>query len=423
MTERSRTLMGVMYALVVAGYPLISALPLILQVNSRVISVPYRGLVLIYSVAIICWLGVRFGRLYRGIFWIPFIAFWVMYTIRLLLDVIFVPAPIRISGPEYFAYALGMCLVTAIALFIRVDRPTLEKGLRYTFALAVVACVIALYVNVAAILAGDLESLQNMRMSSETLSPISLGNLGVTVCILSLFMMLRRERPRVWSMVGLILLLVVGIATTAMAASRQPILALALALPVLVWLGMRQGAGARAWLLGGAVIVGGIAGGIYVEYTLGFGTISRIQSVIAFQGDNSAMTRVTLFTDAWDQFLSHPFFGNHLEEMNSSFHPHNPLVESFMAAGFLAGTAFTLMLAVSIFAAMKLLVRLPSQGWLPILYGQYLLHALVSGALFLSVDMWALMTGIIACAYGGTVLPRVAAQPAPERGHLAVAST
>lgn len=415
MTDRMRSVMAVLIALVVAGYPLISAIPLVLQVNSRVASLPYRGIVLVYSLIVIALLGVRLGRLYRGLFWIPFVAFWVMYTVRLFLDLVFLPAPVLISGPEYFAYSLGMCLVTAIALFVRVDHATLEKAMRITFGLATVACILALYVNVAAILGGDLESLQNMRLASETLSPISLGNLGVTLCILALFVMLRRERPRPWNMVGLILVLVIGLATTAMAASRQPILALAIALPVLVWLGMREGAHGRALFLGVAVVAGGVAAAIYVEQTLGFGTITRLRSVIAFEGDNSAMTRVTLFMDAWDQFLSSPVFGHRLEEVNSSFHPHNPVVESFMAAGFLAGTAFTVMMVASVVAALRLLRRLPRQGWLPILYGQYLLHALVSGALFLSVDMWSLMTAVVACAYGGTVLgDREPSRPLPR---------
>lgn len=387
-------------ALSIAGYPLVSALPLVLHVDNRLVSVPYRALILLFSLILIAQVSLAGGRRYRGVFWFPFLAFWLFFAIRLLLDTVLFPVPLRLSGVEYAAYGIGMCMITPAALLVRFDGRTLELALWMTLGLAAAAMIVALYVNVLAIMRGDLESLQNMRLASETLNPIALGNIGVTVAVLSLFQLLRTSRPGIPAALSLLALLVLGLLTTGLAASRGPALALMLALPFLVWMGIRQRAHTRAILLGSAVVVFSVAAAVYVQQTLGFGIISRIESALSYEGDNSAETRVRLLDDAWSQFLESPVLGHSIDERHSRYHPHNPLVEGFMATGAFGGTAFALCMFIGLAGALVVMWRWPPLAWVSILYGQYLLNALVSGSLYLSADMWSLMAICVVLAFG-----------------------
>ncbi|HSK19871.1 MAG TPA: O-antigen ligase family protein [Longimicrobiales bacterium] len=407
----SRRAVALLYAAVIAGYPLVSGLPLVLGVDSRVASVPFRAFVLLYSIALFVGVSIVHRRAYRGLYWIPFILFWVLYIVRLFLDIVFLPVTLRLTPAEYFAYSLGMCMITGIVMLMRVDDDTLRLAFRATFGAVVISCLTALYLNVAAILSGDLSSLQNMRLQSETLNPVGLGNLGVSLMLLSMFMLLHRLPRSVLATLALLALVLIGLATTGMAASRGPVLAFVLALPVLVWLGIRRGAWVRALALAGAVIVTGISAAVYIQQTLGFGIISRISSALDFGSDESSNVRVALYRGAWDQFVHNPILGSSLDERISTFHPHNPWIESFMATGFLGGTAFSLLLLAAFIGALRILRDMPEHGWLPLLFGQYTLHGLLSGALYLSADMWGLMSAMVAIGFASSRAPATPGSP------------
>jgi O-antigen ligase len=418
----TRRAVALLYAAVIAGYPLVSGLPLVLGVDSRVASVPYRALVLLYSVALFVIVSIVHRRAYRGLYWFPFILFWVLYILRLFLDIVFLPVALRLTPAEYFAYSLGMCMMTGIVMLMRVDHDTLRLAFRATFAFVVVACLTALYLNIAAILSGDLSSLQHMRLQSETLNPVGLGNLGVSLMLLSMFILLHRRPRSVFATLALLALVLVGLATTGMAASRGPVLAFVLALPVLVWLGIRRGAWVRALVLASAVVTVGFSAAVYIQQTLGFGIISRIESALNFGADESSNVRLALYRGAWDQFVDNPVLGSSLDERISTFHPHNPWLESFMATGFLGGTAFSLLLIAALIGALRILRDMPEHGWLVLLFGQYTLHALLSGALYLSADMWGLMSAMIAVGFAFIRVPglpgdRSAHAPASLHAH------
>lgn len=386
---------ALLIALTVAGYALVSGLPLVAGLPNRLVSVPYRGLLVLFSLALLVGVSVQRQRVHRGLVWIPFLVFWCLYALRLLLDIVLVPAPLRMNGLEYVAFAT-MCLLPALALLVRYDEVTLERAYRATLAVAATACIVALYLNAAAILAGDLTSLANMRLSSETLNAIALGNLGVSVSILSIFGLVHGSRGL--RTAGLTLLLVAGLAAAGLSASRGPALAFALALPALIILGWRFGSRRRSLVLGIAVVTLAVAGSVYIEQRLGFGIVSRMQAFLSFSGDDSSQERLTLYQRAWSQFLDSPLLGNSLDETTSTYHPHNPVVEAFMATGFLGGTAFCVWILAALAAALRLFAAAPRHAWLSLLFGQYLLNALISGSLYWSADMWGLGAAVLGTA-------------------------
>lgn len=409
MNTASRWALAGVYALVVGGYALASSLPIMLDVPSRATSVPYRAVVLGLSLVVFWFIGVRQNRLHRGLFWIPLLVFWTMYAIRLILDTFVAPVPLRMHPAEYFAYSIGVCMIPMLALLVRPDAEVLRTALRSSTIIATAACLIALYLNFSAILRGDLASVHNMRLSSETLNPIALGNLGVSVAVLALFLLVRRRGSGRLRMPLLLAVGFIGVATIGLSASRGPVLSLAILLPLLVWLGFRGGSPRTALVLASVLVLGAYAGAVYIERQLGFGVLSRIESLLDVSRDESAQVRVTLYENSWSQFLESPFIGHSLDEQRSGYHPHNPVLESFMATGFLGGTAFCLVLIGAMAAALRILIRQPQHGWVSLLYIQYLINAMLSGSLYLSADMWGLAA---ACVAVNAAEPRLTPMPA-----------
>jgi O-antigen ligase len=107
--------------------------------------------------------------------------------------------------------------------------------------------------------------------------------------------------------------------------------------------------------------------------------------------DRSASMRIELMTSAWHGFKAQPLFGSGFEERTSGYYPHNVVVEAFMATGMLGGVIFLLLIAMTLRAALRLMLARDSQSWLAVLCIQYLVAAQFSGALYASMPMWGLM--------------------------------
>ena len=82
------TRFALLYAMVIAGYPLVSVFPVLFKVDSRYFSIPFRALVLALGLWAIVRVGIRYRRFCRSKAWIPLSVFWILYLIRLLVDTV-----------------------------------------------------------------------------------------------------------------------------------------------------------------------------------------------------------------------------------------------------------------------------------------------------------------------------------------------
>jgi O-antigen ligase len=105
--------------------------------------------------------------------------------------------------------------------------------------------------------------------------------------------------------------------------------------------------------------------------------------------------RLEVMSGAWKSFTEAPLLGNALEVMEYGGYPHNVVIESFMATGIVGGTTFTVLLLLSFIYALSL-VRMPgSYSWIGLLFIQYMTGSLVSGAIYNSPTMWALLGAVL----------------------------
>jgi len=387
---------ALLYGLSIAGYPLISSLPLILKVDSQVVSIPYRAFFLGLSIVII--LSYIFGEKhnYKGIFLLPLFVFWSLYILRLLSDTILFPIYLGREVSTYYLFAFGVCLIPMLAFLVHVDKKTLKRMFNMTVIVITLACIFSLYLSWLGIVAGVNErSLAVGRMYSETLNPISLGHLGASLAIISsLYLLLNRTKLSLSTNLLFGVFLIVGLFAVGVAASKGPALALILCLMILIFseFKLRNSLTILIFVTLLSIII--YIGAQYIEEKLGFTLITRIQG--AAEIDESTGGRMRSFTDAWNQFLDNPLLGSALEELNSHFYPHNVVIESFMATGIIGGIAFCLLIVMSTMAAFQLIhTNSISYSWIALLYIQYLIAALLSGSLWGSGTMWCLMAAVI----------------------------
>jgi O-antigen ligase len=385
---------AVLYALTVAGYPVISALPTFAGVDSHLASLIFRVLYFVLAATAIAG-NLRRGGLYAGVAWLPFSIFWILYVGRMMWDVVFNPVSLSLSGPDYFVWAFGACLIPMIAFLAAYDDPTLELAASLTMGLCVVASVLALYVSYQALTTGASPTYATGRLETETLNPISLGHLGASTAIMSFIFFRRWTGPRRLVLIGTASL---GLFAVIASASRGPLLALSAV--VALWLGNRLRS--RAWdrlaaYSLGVVTLAGILvwGAMTVQNVFGLHTVDRIVALHDLRGDASAEVHIAGLQGAWQGFVDNPLLGSGLEEERTREYPHNVVVESFMATGIFGGLAFSAIVVISCFAAVNLM-RDSGRQWVALLFVQYLVAALVSGALYLSGTFWCFTAAVIA---------------------------
>jgi hypothetical protein len=393
--EKARWDLAILYAVTVAGYALISTIPIAFELESRVVTVPYRAAVLALSV----WSILRSfakNELYQGALWIPLGIFWTLYLGRMLADTFVFPVELGQPAAEYFLYGIGTTFIPMVAMFARPSEATLRAALRLTVLTSFVALAAVLYLGAKAVLSGELMAIG--RFELRTLNPISLGHVGVSLTTLALFTLLLPERRSWLSVLTLVAASGIGLECTLITASKGPLLALLLNVACLLVLDWRRGHQKRA--LVGAVIAPllGSQLAIYFEDRLGFGVISRFQEALDDPTVASVSERVDVQRRAWEQFLSHPVLGSSLEERVSLFYPHNTIVESFMAVGVVGGVAYLAYHAFGLLRALRLIASRTEAAWVGILCLQYTLSAMFSGSLYGNGAMWAFLSaGIAIC--------------------------
>lgn len=405
-------LLLLLYPLTIAGYPLVSTFPVLLGVSSRVFSVPFRAFMLLLSLFVVVRLITGVTRSYRGLFWVPFVLFWGIYSLRLVSDTVIAPIQLAFRPYEYFLFAYGMCLVPTLAFMAEPNAILTRVAAKVTLLLASIAGAAALGAIWFGISHGATEALEAARLQSETLDPISLGHLSASIVLLAVYLALGEKRLVIKAFLTLVA--VAGLISLALASSRGPVLSLACAMLMIFGarFSRRPSIGQIVALVGLVTLVFLIF--YWVEDSLGFSIVSGLTSLEDLEYDPSGALRIESMRSAWQQFLDSPFLGSALEELSSHYYPHNVVIEAFMAGGIVLGVVFTLLLIWAIASAVRLIYADHGAGWIGALFIQYAAGAMFSGALFGSNTMWPLMAGVVATQATRTMRQKSASPQLPS---------
>jgi O-antigen ligase len=358
----------------ILGFQLISSLPEVFGVDSRIVSIPYRAFYLL-----ICVLTIFHFRWKVKInkFFVPVLVFIFLYFLRSIYDSI---AQYEIVKPVLvdfwlFAYLIGF--FPMIPLYFKVNFITLERTKLVLFSLAIFVNILGFMNNYGEL---NKESLGGRFLGNEILNQITYGQTGVVLVILCMSYFYTQKLIGKLSILPLIGL---GLMNLALAGSRGPMIELSLAVVCFAIINFKK-IGAINLV---KALIFFIALGVYFsDYLIFFTTVlDRLQETGFNQGSGSE-ERYFLFKDAWDQFWANPIFGYRA----IGVYPHNLILESFMAIGALGGLLMVYIIIIALRNCFAL-IKIESTNWIALIFLMHIIGAFISGAISNSFEFWSLL--------------------------------
>jgi len=351
-----------LFSIAAFGYPIIGNLISMFQLESRVMSIPFRVAVGLFSL----WLILTTKRL-RIDRWRQLMLFiWFLYVLRLIHDWIFP----NIEGADY---ALQFFIATSVLPALALMKARAFRQRKF----ALVGFIVASLGTVTSLLAAmfgnaDVQDVtaSSGRLSLAALDPVSLGHLA-TSAILCGFILWRGARLRVKLLLAVMFLPLVW--CLVLTGSKGPALALVLCMGL--W-AMRNG---QAWKFA-ALAVPLLALTLLSE---GNPLAARLSGS---QEDESTMDRLVVLNDSFTQIAGSPVIGSAFVELNSGYYPHNVFVEAGLAFGIPGALLFLSLMAFGSWRAWKTLRG--EYALLGLLFFQGLFAASTSGALFGAITLW-----------------------------------
>lgn len=373
------------------GYPLAAALAEYLQVSNRWVSVPFRALVLALSMLVLMACAGRARKASTQFFWMAFWAFWILYVSRMILDYFLNDEALKLPFWEYIFYGLGVSLIPAAAVSRGNDHTT-SSGTAWSIILVGSA---GLALNLALIFGqSDLQRMLDFlgnRVETEALNPISIGHLGVTVLILSSWVLLSRRPLGLLPAIVLLGCCILGLVGLIASASRGPALSLAI---VAVLMACTMGWRGVAFGAAGMLVV---VAALYVFGTLDAESVfflDRLRGGELFADS----ARSSLLQEAFEVIRTNPLGGGGTEPLPT--YPHNFLIEGFLIAGLVTGLLFGFLYFHSLWAGLRLVTARSPSAWVAFLLFQYASAAMFSGSIYFSAAWWVL-AALVVSEYAG----------------------
>jgi hypothetical protein len=371
--------------LLLVGYPAIAPLSVLLDVPNRLISIPFRAIILFLALSIIFKHLLSRRSIPGDLFWLAWWGFWGLYVGRMFVDGMFNPEALRLPLYEYILWGIGLCFLPALALAMR-PPADFRLVVKFILILGTFAIVVNLWLIYRQPDIKGLTALLEVRRGADTLNPISLSHLGVSLILLATWTLFRQSDLRFVENIYLFIAVATGLLALFAGASRGPMLTLIVLLPLVAYELLRdQKVNLRYWLKVMVTIVLALAAVIWLVTSFDqIAILSRMES-----GMFKDHERERLYKTGFDTFISNPLLGAGVEPIG--FYPHNVILESFMLNGVFSGLLFVGLLAYSTFCAFRRYINSPEVSWLSILFSQYLMAAMFSGALYDSTQMWSMM--------------------------------
>jgi O-antigen ligase len=367
----------------------VSYMPGALHIDHRIVTVPFRCLVLLLSLyATYRIFAVSHLRVVISATTFLVTAFWSFYIMRFISDTVLFPVPVGSSPSDMAMFLFGMSLPTFIVFYLFSEIDLYRRALVWSM-LALGACCAASMRRANT----PEDNHQGRTMGNDILNHIGYGHMGLTAMILGLFVLLKIGRVRKGWVLRLLAAGTVcsGAFSILAAASRGALVAAVLLLPVVVYLGLRRGS---------KPLTVGIFIGLFFVFSAGLAYLVQrgmdptraLGSAQAYSASSEGVyARQNLARDAWREYLDHPILGSSLVERKALFYPHNCIVEAFMATGTFGGTVFVLILLVAVYRAIRLIKTNVAMSWVSLCLFQALIGAMFTGGLYGNPLLWGML--------------------------------
>ncbi len=385
-----------------AGFFIVSYIPGVLGVDNRLVTVTFRGLMLIILLYISYrWLDASQFRTKISVTSLVAVFFWTAYCLKFIVDVALLQIPLSQPPADMTLYLFGMSLPAFVAFYLIRNINFYRKALIWTMLGLGACCLVSMFRTRTA---QDVAIHGGGYNANEIINHISYGHMGVTAAILGLFVFLRIDcihRPWYLRLLGAGAACAGGFTILA-AGSRGALVAGILLIPIVVYMGLRHGSKFLSIVM--LVVFWGVLSVTATYLTQnGMNLERQIGSATAYGKANpSVANRDAMYRDAWQEYMDHPWAGDSIVEKNSLSYPHNAFLEAFMATGTFGGAAFALLVLIAILHAFRLIKRNPAMAWISLCFFQQLIGAMFSGGLYGNAPLWGMMAIML-----GVEIPRV----------------
>ncbi len=381
----------------VFGYPITAALSLILGVDTRELSLPYRGLVLLLTLAVLlaAWLNSRRSPVPAIVGFLGAVSVAVL-TLRFAHDAVALDLPVSATqgAGEFALFFYCVTILPALALAF----PLHARYRNRTFRVLLWTAYVAVGLAVLALVVLNPEVESGARAEAEGLNAITFASIGALLILLIWCVPGKQMSAKGWLLRGSGLVL--GLVPMIMGASRGPIICLigTLALSHLI----RR----KSWRMPMLLLLASTAAIIASapDDWLGAATGLDDSFVVAKRfsdiEDQSTAERLVVLGSSWDTFTANPWLGGALVEPVLQSYPHNVVLEALMVGGVLFGAIIIVLMIATSLRAIRLLKRSVEDPLLRFI-GMYAIFVLsmsmISGALYRSPDLWAAVAMTFSC--------------------------
>ena len=355
-------------AFAISGYPIAALISTYLGIADGTTTLPFRIFVFVLALAAL-WVGARRTSLSAPDGWL--IAFWLVYSCRLIWDTYFE----YVDGAEDALLVFVVTvLVPAISLAL-ISRTWVERSVALCLmAVGVLVCLTALWLNTQDMVA-DALYYKTGRLGFDKVDPITLGHVACTTLFASVALV-ACEPSKIFRAAALA---ASGIALAMLyfVASRGPLVAFVAGMGAFAVCQARWG-----YALAPVLVLCAISVFAPIDLDSIFETLRLTQ----IGEDASSTERYQFYEEALDAFMRHPFFGLSYALPSGSGWVHNIFLEAAMATGVVGLLLFVILTARALFRSA---VALRHDGiiW-ALLFLQFIVAAQFSGSLWSWTGLW-----------------------------------
>lgn len=322
------------------------------------------------------------------------VVFWSVYLVRLVHDSVFAPGNMAQPVFIYWSFAVGACLVPALALAFHAHRIDARAISGWIIALALVFLIVTFFIGHTDVQARSGGAYDTGRIMTDSINPIKVGHTAVTAMLCIYWRLRFGWRASILAQLALLPVALFCAYMMFASGSRGPIVALILGV---IFLEAAKG----GWVLALVATLGAPLAALLafdlsvIDETLGVNLVSRLESGFDASDQSSSM-RIAFLSGAWRIFLDHPLAGGALEDPDFGIYPHNIIVEAFMATGIFGGTALVIACIWALLRAFYSAVASPSTALFAVLFVQYLAAVQFSGSIWGAMPFWTMFGCIVA---------------------------
>lgn len=329
-------------------------------------SIVYRALILAGSIFLIVSvvLKIRIGNDY---FLMAVLIFYFLYSLSLTRSLVFGDNPLGLDDEVYIMMFYGVCAIPALSV-VAINNVDSLKFMKISIYLLGSTCVFSL-------LLFDFNDLIIKRLATEKINPISISHVGVSLIIISLVYYKECLHKNLIPWV----LILVGLGVVIISQSRGPIVSLIFVVYLFIFKQSRF----STFLI---VLIVSLSLSVYgFNFLIEQEGFSRL-----YETGESTSLRVQSFQGAINQFFESPLLGSHIEEHTTRQYPHNIVIEAFMSTGVFGGVLLMGIIISSLRASLLGRKKEGIQLAASLLYMQYIISAMFSGAIFTNNMFWYL---------------------------------